>query len=57
MQLAAAPQPDRGAMDAKLMELRAETATTQEAVQRATYDALLSLPAEDRAQLAEAPGD
>ena len=29
----------------------------QEAVQKATYDALLGLPAEDRAPLAEAPGD
>jgi uncharacterized membrane protein len=57
MQLAAAPQPDRAAIDAKLVELRDETATMQEAVQRATYDARLSLPAEDRAQLAEAPGD
>ena len=56
MQLAAAPEPDRAAIDAKLMELRAETAAMQEAVQGATYDALLGLPAEDRAQLAEAPG-
>jgi uncharacterized membrane protein len=56
MQLAAAPEPDRAAIDAKLMELRAETAAMQEAVQNATYDALLGLPAEDRAQLAEAPG-
>ena len=57
MQLAAAPEPDRAAIDAKLVELRAETAAMQEAVQKATYDALLGLPAEDRAQLAEAPGD
>jgi uncharacterized membrane protein len=57
LQLAAAPEPDRTAIDAKLAELRMETAAMQEAVQRATYDALLGLPAEDRAQLAEAPGD
>jgi hypothetical protein len=56
MQLAAAPQPDRAAIDAKLAELRAETAAMQEAVQKATYDALLGLPADDRAQLAAAPG-
>lgn len=57
MQLAAAPEPDRAAINAKLVELRAETAAMQETVQDATYDALLDLPAEDRAKLAEAPGD
>jgi len=56
MQLAAAPEPDRAAIDVKLMELRTESAAMREAVQRATYDALLGLPAKDRAQLAEAPG-
>jgi uncharacterized membrane protein len=57
MTLAAAPVPDRAAIDVKLIELRAETAAMQEAAQKATYDALLSLPPEDRAQLAEAPAD
>jgi len=56
MRLAAAPEPDRAAIDAKLVELRAETAAMQETAQKATYDALLSLPAEDRAPLAEGPG-
>ena len=55
MQLAAVPSPDRAAIDAKLAELRTETNAMQEVVQKATYDALLSLPAEDRAQLAAAP--
>jgi uncharacterized membrane protein len=55
IQLAAMPSPDRAAIDAKLLELRTETAAMQEAVQKGTYDALLSLPAEDRAQLAEPP--
>jgi uncharacterized membrane protein len=55
MRLAAEPTPDRAAIDAKLTELRAETADMQEAIQRATYDAVLGLPAEQRAHLAEAP--
>jgi hypothetical protein len=55
MKLAAAPNPDRAAIDAKLIELRAETADMQEAIQRATYDALLGLPADQRAHLADAP--
>jgi uncharacterized membrane protein len=55
MRLAAVPSPDRAAIDAKLAELRTETAIMQETLQKATYDALLNLPAEDRAQLAEAP--
>lgn len=56
MRLAAAPEPDRAAIDAKLGELRAETAAMQEAVQRATYDALIGLPADQRAHLADATG-
>jgi uncharacterized membrane protein len=55
MRLAAEPNPDRAAIDAKLTELRAETADMQEAVQRATYDALLGLPADQRQRLAEGP--
>jgi hypothetical protein len=56
MRLAAAPMPDRAAIDAKLLELRTETSDMQEAVQRATYDALLGLPADQRAHLADTPG-
>ena len=55
MRLAAAPEPDRAAIDAKLAELRAESAAMQDAVQKATYDALLGLPADQRAHLADAP--
>jgi uncharacterized membrane protein len=55
MRLAAEPAPDRAAIDAKLAELRAESAAMQEAVQKATYDALLGLPAEQRAHMADAP--
>jgi len=53
MRLAAAPQPDRAALDAKLAELRSESAAMQAAVQDATYDALIALPADQRAHLAE----
>jgi uncharacterized membrane protein len=56
MRLAAAPDPDRAAVDAELALLRSETIAVQETIQRSTYDALLALPAEDRAHLAEAPG-
>jgi len=56
MRLAAAPEPDRAALDERLAALRAAASAMQEAVQKATYDALFSLPPEDRARLAEAPG-
>lgn len=55
MQLAATPEPDRAAIDERLASLRAEASSMQEEVQRATYDALLTLPPETRASLAEAP--
>jgi uncharacterized membrane protein len=51
----AAPAPDRAALDARLAALRAENQGLQEEVQRATYDALLALPPEQRARLAEEP--
>jgi uncharacterized membrane protein len=57
MQLAAAPSPDRAAIDAKLAELRSQSTTMQEAVQKATYDALLALPPDQRTRLSEAPRD
>ena len=50
--LAAAPQPDRPAIDARLEALRTEVAMLQAEIQRATFDALLSLPPEDRRGLA-----
>jgi uncharacterized membrane protein len=53
--LAAEPVPDRAAIDDRLAALRAEAAAMQEEVQRATYDALLGLPPETRARLAEEP--
>lgn len=53
--LAAAPEPDRAAIDEKLVALRAEARAMQEAAQRATYDAVLALPPEMRARLAEPP--
>jgi len=56
MRLAAAPDPDRSAIDERLAALRAEAAAMQEAVQQATYDALLKLPAAERARLANSPG-
>jgi hypothetical protein len=52
-ELAAAPEPDRAAIDERLATLRAESTGIQEEVQRATYDALLKLPSEARAALAE----
>ena len=55
MRLAAAPEPDRAALDERLAALRAAAAAMQETVQKATYDALLALPPADRARLAEAP--
>lgn len=53
--MAAALNPDRQAIDARLAEVRAEGERLQADVQRATYDALLRLPPEMRARLAEAP--
>jgi Spy/CpxP family protein refolding chaperone len=53
--LAAAGEPDRAAIDAQLAAIRAEVAAMQAEVQDATMDALLALPPEARARLAEAP--
>ena len=55
MRLSAETTPDRAAIDQKLAELRAESASMQEAIQTATYDALLALPPEDRLRLTEGP--
>lgn len=55
--LVAVPQPDRAAIDAKLSEIRTElTAMTAEG-QATVADALLALPAESRAKLANASVD
>jgi uncharacterized membrane protein len=56
MRLAAAPEPDRATIDERLAALRAAASAMQEAVQKATYDALIALPPADRVHLAEAPG-
>ncbi|MGH6925058.1 MAG: periplasmic heavy metal sensor [Propylenella sp.] len=56
MRLAAAPEPDRAAIEERLAALRDEGAAMQEAVQQSTYDALLALPAAERARLADNPG-
>jgi len=54
---AARPEPDRSAIDARLERLRAEIAALQQEVQAATYDTLLALPPEARADLPDAaPG-
>jgi uncharacterized membrane protein len=54
-QLVAAPAPDRAAIDAKFVEIRAEVTAMQTRVQSASTEALLSLPPEMRAKLAEKP--
>jgi uncharacterized membrane protein len=51
--LIAAPQPDRAAVDAKLVEIRAEVSQMQAGIQRVSTDALIALPPEMRARLAE----
>jgi uncharacterized membrane protein len=56
MRLSAAPEPDRAALAERLAALRAAASAMQEAVQKATYDALFQLPPSDRAHLAEEPG-
>jgi hypothetical protein len=53
--LAAEPRPDRAAIDERLAALRAEAEAMQAEVQRATFDAILKLPPEARASLAEQP--
>ncbi len=51
--LAAAPAPDRAAIDAQLAEIRAEIDRMLTELQRTSMDALLTLPADMRAKLAE----
>jgi hypothetical protein len=56
MRLAAEPDPDRQAIEERLEALRVEGAAMQREVQDATYDALLKLPPDERASLANRPG-
>lgn len=51
--LIAAPQPDRAAIDAKLVDIRAELSLMQAEVQRASTDALVALPPDVRVKLTE----
>lgn len=51
--LAAAPSPDRAAIDARLAAMRAEAGNLQAQVQAGIIDALLKLPPEKRRGLAE----
>jgi uncharacterized membrane protein len=51
--LTAVTAPDRAAIDTKLAEIRAEVASMQTEAQAATMDALLALPPDARAPLAQ----
>lgn len=51
--LAAEPQPDRAAIDAKLAAIRREAEAMSADVHRAMFDAVLALPPDTRAKLAE----
>ncbi len=53
--LAAAPTPDRAAIDAHLREIRLEVGAMQEQIQSRTFDAVLALPPAERAPLATPP--
>jgi len=53
--MAAAPSPDRAAIDAQLAAIRSEIEAMQREIQNATMDALLALPPEARAGLAAEP--
>lgn len=53
--LAAAPEPDRVAIDAKLVDIRAEQNAMVSGLQATIVDSLLALPASSRAALAAKP--
>jgi uncharacterized membrane protein len=53
--LVAMPTPDRAAIDASLRNIRLEVGAMQEQIQTRTFDAVLGLPLEDRAPLANPP--
>ena len=50
--LLAAPEPDRAAIDSHLREIRLEVGAMQERIQSKTMDAVVALPAAERAPLA-----
>jgi uncharacterized membrane protein len=54
--LAAAPEPDRTLIDAKLVEIRAEQSAMVTGLQTTVVDSLLGLPAAARAALVLEPG-
>jgi uncharacterized membrane protein len=54
LRLAAEPTPDRAAIDGRLADLRTIASGMQAEVQKTTYDAVLALPPQDRARLADA---
>lgn len=51
--LAAAPQPDRAAIDQRLADIRGQLDAMLAEVQKASMDALLALPPASRAKLAD----
>ena len=53
--LAAAPEPDRAAIDAKLVEIREEQNAMVTGLQATVVDSLLTLPASSRGSLAAIP--
>ncbi|HWJ72043.1 MAG TPA: periplasmic heavy metal sensor [Kaistia sp.] len=55
--LAAAPEPDRAAIDEHLREIRIEVGAMQEQIQSRTFDAVLALPADQRAALGKPQDD
>jgi uncharacterized membrane protein len=52
--LVAQPNPDRAAIEARLAEIRSELQAMQTEVQEGVVNALLTLPADERAKLTEA---
>lgn len=55
--LLAAPEPDRAAIDSHLREIRLEVGAMQERIQSKTMDAVIALPAAERAPLATPAAD
>jgi len=54
--LVAQPNPDHAAIEARLAEIRSELQAMQTEVQEGVVNALLTLPPDERAKLAEASG-
>ncbi|ODT13576.1 MAG: hypothetical protein ABS35_37520 [Kaistia sp. SCN 65-12] len=53
--LVASPTPDKAAIDAHLRDIRLEVGAMQEQIQSRTFEAVMALPASERAALATAP--